>query len=193
MQKQAAVGWCQPNTGAGDRRATVGSSNASSWEYKIMARDLNKVQLIGRLGTEPEAKYTPQGSLIVSFRVATGRTDTDGAGNQREDTEWTNIVCWQKLAELAQEYLRKGARVYIEGRLQTRTWDNEQTGQKQYWTEVVANDIIFLDRRQDVPAVESEEELASAAPPARGGQPRARMATTTPTTSADDGVDDLPF
>lgn len=164
-----------------------------------MARDLNKVQLIGRLGTEPDAKYTPQGSLIVSFRVATGRTYKDGAGNQREDTEWTNIVCWNKLAELAQEYLRKGSRIYIEGRLQTRSWDDAQTGQKQYWTEVVANDIIFLDRRQEGPAPEGEDELpatprarsAPAAQPARGITPRSRMATMTPAT--DDTDDELPF
>jgi single-strand DNA-binding protein len=164
-----------------------------------MGRDLNKVQLIGRLGTEPDAKYTPQGSLIVSFRVATGRTYKDGEGNQREDTEWTNIVCWNKLAELAQEYLRKGSRVYIEGRLQTRSWDDAQSGQKQYWTEVVAGDIIFLDRRQEGPAPEAEDEMAapppaqpaSAAPPARGAAPRGRIATVTPATN--DGADDLPF
>ena len=170
-----------------------------------MAKDLNKVQLIGRLGTEPDAKYTPQGSLIVSFRVATGRTYKDGEGNQREDTEWTNVVCWTKLAELAQEYLRKGSRIYIEGRLQTRSWDDAQTGQKQYWTEVVAQDIIFLDRRQDVPTSAGEDDGPApvptqptpAAQPAQqprfapGVTPRGRMATVTPPT--DDESDDLPF
>jgi single-strand DNA-binding protein len=160
-----------------------------------MARDLNRVTLIGRLAQDPEARYTQQGSAITTFTVATGRTYKDSEGNQHEDTEWTKIACWSKLAELAQEYLRKGSRVYIEGRLQTRSWDDAQTGQKQYWTEVVANDIIFLDRRQDGPALEREDEMAVPAPaaqPARGVQPRARMATVTPATE-DDGIDDLPF
>jgi single-strand DNA-binding protein len=170
-----------------------------------MGKDLNKVQLIGHVGKDPEGRYTPQGSLIVQFTVATGRTYKDSAGNQREETEWTKIACWGKLAELAQEYLRKGSRVYIEGRLLTRSWDDAQTGQKQYWTEVVANDIIFLDRRQDGPEVDGADEmptapaarLAPAAQPAQhprlapGVTLRARLATVTP--PQDDDADELPF
>ncbi len=168
-----------------------------------MGKDLNKVQLIGHVGKDPEGRYTPQGSLIVQFTVATGRTYKDSAGNQREETEWTKIACWGKLAELAQEYLRKGSRVYIEGRLLTRSWDDAQTGQKQYWTEVVANDIIFLDRRQDGSAAEREEDVlppTQAAPAARPAQPsrfapgvtpRRHMATVTP--PQDDDADELPF
>jgi single-strand DNA-binding protein len=177
-----------------------------------MSRDLNTVQLIGRLAQDPTAKHTPQGALIVQFTVATGRTFKDAQGNQREETEWTKIACWTKLAELAQSYLRKGARVYIEGRLQTRSWDDAQTGQKQYWTEVIANDIIFLDRRQEVSedGPELDEELANppfpgrpaalpAAQPAEprrfapGITPRQRPQSVSPPATQDEGDDELPF
>lgn len=89
-----------------------------------MSRDLNSVQLIGRLAQDPTSKHTGQGTLIVQFTVATGRTYKDSQGNQREETEWTKVACWTKLADLAQSYLRKGSHVYVEGRLQTRSWDD---------------------------------------------------------------------
>jgi single-strand DNA-binding protein len=177
-----------------------------------MSKDLNRVTLIGRLGQDPTTKHTPQGALIVQFTVATGRISKDAEGNQREDTEWTNIACWTKLAELAQNYLRQGARVYIEGRLQTRSWDDAQTGQKQYWTVVIANDIIFLDRRQEVSedGPELDEELANppfpgrpaAAQPAQPAQPhrfapgitpRQRPQSVAQPASQDEGDDELSF
>ncbi len=165
-----------------------------------MGRDLNKVQLTGRLGQDPEIRITPQGTTLTTFTIATGRRYTDSQGNQREDTEWTPITARDKLGEICGEYLRKGARVYAEGRLQTRSWEDQETGQKRSKTEVVASDVIFLDRRQDVPAAEGEGEAPAAPPtrpapaaqPMRGVTPRGRMATITPATD-DDGTDDLPF
>ncbi len=114
-----------------------------------MAKDLNKVQLTGRLGADPEMRYTPQGSAVTTFRVASNRSWKTADGEQREDTEWFAVVAWNKLAEICNQYLTKGSRVYVEGRAQTRSWDDQQTGQTRYKTEIVANDMIILDSRRD--------------------------------------------
>ncbi len=114
-----------------------------------MAKDLNKVMLMGRLGTEPELRYTQQGTPITTFRMAIGRQWRDGDGQQRDDTDWFTVVAWNRLAEICGEHLSKGARVYIEGRIQNRSWDDTQTGEKRYRTEVVASDMIMLDHRGD--------------------------------------------
>jgi single-strand DNA-binding protein len=113
-----------------------------------MARDLNKVMLIGRLGVEPEMRYTPSGSPVTSFRVAVGRQWRDSNGESHEETEWFSVVAWNKLAEICNQYLAKGVRVYIEGRLQTRSWEDQQSGQTRYKTEVIASDMIILDSRE---------------------------------------------
>ena len=112
-----------------------------------MAKDLNKVMIIGRLGVDPEMRYTPSGSPVTTFRVAAGRQWKDGSGENREETEWFSVVVWNKLAEICNQYLTKGSRVYIEGRLQTRSWDDAQSGEKRYKTEVIANDMIILDSK----------------------------------------------
>jgi single-strand DNA-binding protein len=114
-----------------------------------MSKDLNKVRIIGRLGKDPEARYTPQGSPLTRFSVAAGRRWRTPEGEDRDETEWFNVVAWNKLGETCAQYLHKGSRVYIEGRLQTRTWDDQATGQKRYMTEVIANDMIMLDSRRD--------------------------------------------
>jgi single-strand DNA-binding protein len=111
-----------------------------------MAKDLNKVMLIGRLGTEPELRYTQQGVPITTFRMAISRQWRDSESNLREETEWFTIVAWNRLAEICSNFLHKGARVYIEGRLQNRSWD-DQSGEKRYRTEIVANDMIILEGR----------------------------------------------
>ena len=113
-----------------------------------MAKDLNKVMVIGRLGADPEMRYTPSGSPVTNFRVAVNRRTRAGDnGESQEETDWFTVVTWQKLAEIASQYLAKGARVYVEGRLQTRSWEG-QDGQKRYATEIIANDLIMLDSRQ---------------------------------------------
>lgn len=113
-----------------------------------MAKDLNKVMLIGRLGTEPELRYTQQGVPITTFRMAISRQWRDSEGHQRDETEWFTVVSWNRLAEICSEYLQKGARVYVEGRMQNRSWDDPQSGEKRYRTEIVANDMIILEGRQ---------------------------------------------
>lgn len=103
---------------------------------------VNKVLLLGRLGKDPELKYTPGGAAVCNFSVATTETWTDKQGNKQEKTEWTRIVVWGKLAELCNQYLAKGRQAFIEGRLETRSW--EKDGQKHYVTEVIASTVQFI-------------------------------------------------
>ena len=112
-----------------------------------MARGLNKVMIIGNLGRDPEMRYVPSGSPVTNFTVAVSRTTKSPDGQPTEETEWFNVVAWDKLAENANQYLSKGKKVYVEGRLRTRSWDDQNTGEKRYRTEVVATDIHFLDPR----------------------------------------------
>lgn len=115
-----------------------------------MAKSVNKVILIGTLGKDPELKYTPQGTPVCKFSMATNENFKDKqSGEWKERTEWHNIVCWQRTAEVAAEYLKKGRQAYVEGRLTTRSWDDKETGQKRYMTEVVVNDLVLLGGPRD--------------------------------------------
>ncbi len=113
-----------------------------------MARSVNKVILIGNLGKDPELRYAPSGSAVASFSMATSEQWKDQEGNPQERTSWHNIVVWGKLAEIAAEYLKKGRKVYIEGRLQYRDYEGKD-GNKRYVTEIVVNDLVMLGSRQD--------------------------------------------
>ncbi|MDU9049412.1 MAG: single-stranded DNA-binding protein [Candidatus Electrothrix sp. Rat3] len=107
---------------------------------------INKVILIGNLGADPELRYTQSGVAVASFNVATSRRWKDKEGQQQEETEWHRIVAWQRLGEVCNEYLHKGSKVYVEGRLQTRKWQ-DQNGNDRYTTEIIASDIQFLTPR----------------------------------------------
>jgi len=107
--------------------------------------DLNKVMIIGRVTADPETRTTPQGTTVASFSLATNFVWNDASGQKQEKVEFHNIVAWRKLADICAQYLKKGAKVYIEGRLQTRNWDG-QDGVKRYRTEVIADNMIMLDR-----------------------------------------------
>ncbi len=111
-----------------------------------MARGLNKVMIIGHLGRDPELRYTPSGRPVASFSVATSRSWTASDGERREETEWFNVVAWGNLAEICKTHLSKGQQVYIEGRLQTRGWE-DNNGTRHYRTELVANEMIILGDR----------------------------------------------
>ena len=113
-----------------------------------MAKSVNKVILIGNLGKDPEVKYTPGGMAVAKFSVATSYRSKDKAGEWQEHTDWHNIVVWDKLAGIAGEYLKKGGKVYIEGRLKTDSWEDPQTKQKKYMTSVVATDLVLLGGRE---------------------------------------------
>ena len=122
-----------------------------------MARGLNKVLLIGHLGCDPEMRYTPSGRPVTSFSMSTSRSWTSPEGERREETEWFNIVAWGNLAEICKQYLAKGHQVYIEGRLQTRGWE-DGTGKKHFRTEVVANEMIMLGDRRSSENASSHHE-----------------------------------
>ncbi len=109
---------------------------------------LNKVQLIGNLGKDPEVRAIPSGVKVASFSIATSESYTDKSGQKVDKTEWHNIVMWRGLAEVAEKYLRKGKQIYVEGRLQTRSWD-DQNGQKKYMTEIIADNIVMLGSAGD--------------------------------------------
>ncbi len=113
-----------------------------------MARSLNKVMLIGNLTRDPEMKYTPAGAAVCTFGVATNRNWTTESGEKKEDAEFHNIVAWNKLAEICAQLLKKGRKVYVEGRLSTRTWQG-QDGVQRNRTEVVISDMVILDKKTD--------------------------------------------
>ncbi len=110
-------------------------------------KSVNKVILIGHLGKDPEVKYTPQGTPVAKFSLATNERYKDKSGEWQDRTEWHNITAWQRLAEIAGEYLKKGSQVYVEGRLRTDSWDDKESGQKKYRTEIVVNDMVLLGGR----------------------------------------------
>ncbi len=150
-----------------------------------MARGVNKVILIGNLGQDPEVKYMPSGSAVSNITVATTDAWSDkSTGERQERTEWHRVVLFRRLAEVAGEYLRKGSKVYIEGRLQTRKWQ-DRNGQERYTTEIIANDMQMLDARSSgaanfdtQPAVFPESEPR----PQQPSQP-----------TSDEFDDDIPF
>ena len=113
-----------------------------------MSRGLNKVMVIGHLGRDPEMRYTPSGRPVTTFTVAVSRSWNTAEGERRSETEWFNIVAWGNLAEICKQYLHKGQQVYIEGRLQTRQWEDKE-GQKHKNVEVVANEMMMLGDRRD--------------------------------------------
>lgn len=138
-----------------------------------MARSLNKVTLIGNLTRDPELRYTPQGTAVCTFGVATNRQWTTESGEKKEDAEFHRVVAWQKLAEICSQLLTKGRKVYVEGRLQTRSWTG-QDGAQRTTTEIVISDMIVLDSRRDFEGggagLEVSEEAISQEPPLEGAE-----------------------
>jgi single-strand DNA-binding protein len=122
-----------------------------------MSRGLNKVMIIGNLGRDPEMRYTPSGKPVTTFSVATSRTWNTSEGEKRDETEWFNVVAWSSLAEICKQYLSKGQQVYIEGRLQTRHWD-DQEGNKHTSVEIVANEMIILSERRETGDASAESD-----------------------------------
>lgn len=151
--------------------------------------DLNKVMIIGRLTADPEARTTPQGISVTNFSVATNRIWKDDSGNQQDRVEYHNIVAWRRLAEICAQYLSKGRQVYVEGHLQTRSWE-DQDGKKNYRTEVVANNMIMLGSRPD-----DTSQLAPAMTTAKS-TPKQQQPTTADAGGAKDEeirIEDIPF
>src|ERR1700737_683726 len=138
-----------------------------------MAGSLNRVILIARLTRDPELRYTPSGTAVCNLAIATNRYGQDQSGERKEFTDYHDVVVWnqgnRKLAELCSQYLQKGRLVYVEGRLQTRSWDDQATGQKRHKTEVNASDVQFLDSRTEGTAAPSGQPAAEPEPAAVAG------------------------
>ncbi len=129
-----------------------------------MARGVNKAILIGNLGSDPELRYTPNGHAVATFNIATNERRPDKDGNFQDHTEWHKVVAWRKLAETVGEYLKKGSQVYIEGRIQTRKWEDKE-GVTRYQTEIVAQNLQMLGgRRPEGSAEPGEQELTDEPP-----------------------------
>ena len=120
---------------------------------------LNRMMVIGNLGTDPEMRYTPNGSPVTSFRIATTRTYTSSDGERQQDTEWFTVVAWNQLAELCNQYLSKGRRAYVDGRLHTHSWEGPD-GQTRFRNEIIADRVLFLDRQPTGPS-DSEDQAPS--------------------------------
>jgi single-strand DNA-binding protein len=155
-----------------------------------MARGINKVILVGNLGKDPETRYMPSGKAVTNFSIATSESWKDKqTGEQKEQTEWHNIVMYDRLAEIAAEYLRKGSQVYVEGRLRTRKWQDKE-GRDRYTTEIIANEMQMLGGRGGAGGgmgTESRAEPRAAATAERAGGAPA------PSSSRDEFDDDIPF
>lgn len=112
-------------------------------------KSVNKVILLGNVGKDPEVKFTPNGTAVAKFSLATNEKFKDKSGEFQERTEWHNLIAWQRLAEIVGEYVKKGNKIYVEGRIQTSSWDDKTSGEKKYRTEVVINDLVLLSGRGD--------------------------------------------
>ena len=117
---------------------------------------LNKIMVIGNVGTDVEMRYTPNGNAVTNFRLAVSRKYTTGDGEKHDDTEWFSIVSWNQLAESCNQYLEKGKRIYVEGRLKSQTWTS-QDGQTRFKNEIIAGSVIFLDRKGEESGEGSED------------------------------------
>ena len=142
-----------------------------------MSKGVNKVIIVGNLGRDPEVRYMPNGNAVANITVATSESWKDQQGQMQERTEWHRIVLYRRLAEIAGEYLRKGSKVYLEGRLQTREWQDQQ-GQKRYTTEIIANEMQMLDGKPQSQGLQQNQ--AWGAPQNQGAQPQPTTPQTNP-------------
>jgi len=114
-----------------------------------MAKSVNKVILLGNVGKDPEIRSTPGGTMVANFTLATSDRTKDAQGNWQDRTEWHNLVAFQRTAEIVRDYVKKGSKLYIEGKIQTRSWDDKETGAKRYRTEIIVNDLSLLSGREE--------------------------------------------
>jgi single-strand DNA-binding protein len=154
-----------------------------------MARSVNKVTLIGNVGKDPEFRSTPNGVAVANFTLATSDRFQDAQGNWQDRTEWHTLVAFKRTAEIVRDYVKKGSKLYIEGKLQTRSWDDKESGAKKYRTEIIVNDLVLLSSREESGGSRPASSSSSAAsfdqrPPA--GQDDIAQ-------SAEISDDDIPF
>jgi single-strand DNA-binding protein len=114
-----------------------------------MAKSVNKVILLGNVGKDPEIRSTPGGTMVANFTLATSDRQKDAQGNWQDRTEWHNLVAFTRTAEIIRDYVKKGSKLYVEGKIQTRSWDDKESGQKRYRTEIIVNDLSLLSGREE--------------------------------------------
>lgn len=157
-----------------------------------MARGINKVILVGNVGADPEVRYMPNGNAVATIPIATSDSWKDKqTGERQERTEWHRVVCFNRLGEIVGEYVRKGSKLYVEGSLRTRKWQDQQ-GQDRYTTEIVASDIQMLDSKSQQ-SQQGYQEYQSSAPPQQSSAPNNKQQNTTQQDAFEELDDDIPF
>ncbi len=157
-----------------------------------MAKSVNKVILLGNVGKDPEMRSTGGGTLVANFTLATSDRQKDPQGNWQDRTEWHNLVAFTRLAEIVRDYVKKGSKLYVEGKIQTRSWDDKETGAKRYRTEIIVNDISLLSGRDEGSAGGYSRASSSASSSANMDQ-RAPAGTDEYAQQAEISDDDIPF
>jgi len=153
-----------------------------------MAKSVNKVILLGNVGKDPEIKSTPSGTMIANLTLATSDRYQDQGGNWTDRTEWHNLVAFKRTAEIIRDYVKKGSKLYIEGKIQTRSWDDKETGAKRYRTEIIVNDLSLLSGREEGSSGGYSRSSGSSSYDQRGPQPVDDISQ-----SAEISDDDIPF
>ncbi|MFZ0663316.1 MAG: single-stranded DNA-binding protein [Acidobacteriaceae bacterium] len=153
-----------------------------------MAKSVNKVILLGNVGKDPEIRATGGGTMVASFSLATTDRTKDQSGNWTDRTEWHNLVAFQRTAEIIRDYVKKGSKLYVEGRIQTRSWDDKTSGEKKYRTEIIVNDISLLSGRSEGEGGGNYNRSSSTSYDQRSSAPADDVAQSTEITD-----DDIPF
>jgi single-strand DNA-binding protein len=160
-----------------------------------MARSVNKVTLLGNVGKDPEIRSTAGGTMVANLTLATSDRQKDAQGNWQDRTEWHNLVAFTRTAEIVRDYVKKGSKLYVEGKIQSRSWDDKETGQKRYRTEIIVNELVLLSAREEGAAggaggysrgTGSSSNFDQQAPAAAGGNDEYAQ-------SAEISDDDIPF
>ena len=157
-----------------------------------MAKSVNKVILLGNVGKDPEIRSTGGGTMVANFTLATSDRFQDAQGNWQDRTEWHNLVAFKRTAEIVRDYVKKGSKLYIEGKIQTRSWDDKETGVKKYRTEILVNDLSLLSGREDGGSYSGGYSRAASAP-ANNMDQRQPAANEDITHSAEISDEDIPF
>jgi len=164
-----------------------------------MARTVNKVTLLGNVGKDPEIRSTPGGTMVANLTLATSERQKDAQGNWQDKTEWHNLVAFTRTAEIVRDYVKKGTKVFVEGKIQTRSWDDKESGQKRYKTEILVNELILLSGRDDNAGGSGQggyartASSASSASSAAGFDQRPSGGSDEYAQSAEISDDDIPF
>ncbi|HUD73642.1 MAG TPA: single-stranded DNA-binding protein [Terracidiphilus sp.] len=159
-----------------------------------MAKSVNKVILLGNVGKDPEIRSTPGGTMVATFSIATTERQKDASGNWTDKTEWHNLVAFTKLAEIVRDYVKKGSKLYIEGRLNTRNWEDKETKKKLYRTEIIVNDLSLLSAREEGSGGYSKSQSSSSSSASFDQRPAAAAGGSDEySQQAEISDDDIPF